>query len=113
MITTLSIKDANLMTENDGQHISSAGMWRSTLHHFAEEEQQMQDNDYPEKREHTKEHDMFTRQVARFQQDMIDGKGMLAMEMVRFLKQWLLDHMQNCDRNYYKYLATTVGAKLP
>jgi hemerythrin-like metal-binding protein len=91
-------------SENSLEH-SIAELFDYTLRQFAEEEQKMLDNDYPEKIEHAKEHDMFTRQVARFKQDMIDGKGMLAMEMVSFLKKWLLNHMQNCDGNYHKFLA--------
>ncbi len=82
-----------------------AELFDYTVQHFSNEDHLMEINDYPEKREHAKEHDMFTRQVAKFQQDMIDGNSMLAMEMVRFLKNWLLDHIQNCDRNYFKFMA--------
>jgi len=101
-----NINDCLIEDTENSLDRSIAELFNYTVQHFSKEEQQMEDNNYPQKREHTKEHDMFTRQVAQFQQDMIDGKGMLAMEMVRFLKSWLLDHMQNSDRNYYKFMAT-------
>jgi hemerythrin len=74
-------------------------------YHFAAEEQLMQNNGYPEQRIHTKEHDMFTRQIAHFQQDLFDGKGLLALEMVKFLGTWLIHHILDVDRKLCTYLA--------
>lgn len=76
-----------------------------TQYHFSAEEQLMQDSNYPARREHTMEHDMFTRQIAQFQQDLVDGKGLLAMEMIQFLGTWLLHHIIDVDKKFGIYLA--------
>jgi len=76
-----------------------------TQYHFSAEEQLMQDTNYPARREHTMEHDMFTRQIAQFEQDLFDGKGLLALEMIQFLGTWLLRHIIDVDKKFGIYLA--------
>ena len=74
-------------------------------YHFSVEERLMLDNGYPEQQAHTKMHDLFIRQIARFQLDLFAGKGLLAMEMMVFLGKWLIDHILDVDRKLYIYLA--------
>lgn len=75
-----------------------------SIYHCSEEELLMQDNDYPEQQKHMQEHDVFIRQIARFQQDLLEGNGLLSMEMTQFLSTLLADHIQDFDRKLHAYL---------
>ncbi|MBF0166878.1 MAG: hemerythrin family protein [Alphaproteobacteria bacterium] len=72
-----------------------------TKTHFAREEEAMARFSYQEFASHKREHDDLTRQVidvqTKFHQDLTAS---LSMEVMNFLKNWLVKHIQGTDRKY-------------
>src|SRR5579862_7146579 len=71
-----------------------------TKTHFAAEERLMQRCGYPEFAAHKATHDELTRRVVDLQQQQKSGKTMLSIETLRFLSQWLQQHIGGTDRKY-------------
>ncbi|MDW7733293.1 MAG: bacteriohemerythrin [Methanolobus sp.] len=71
-----------------------------TQYHFSTEEKYMVQYKYPEYVAHKKEHDKFIEQVGAFKKDYESGKAGLTFELLNFLKDWLVGHIQESDRKY-------------
>ncbi len=77
-----------------------------TKTHFAYEEQLFTQHDYAETEAHKNEHADLTRQVLEIQQKHSAGAtATLSMELMNFLKNWLVRHIQGSDRKYAPFLA--------
>jgi len=73
--------------------------------HFAHEEHFFAQTNYPEAAAHKKEHDDLTRQVLEVQQKYKAGAtGTLSIDVMNFLKNWLLKHIMGSDKKYGPYL---------
>jgi hemerythrin-like metal-binding protein len=72
-----------------------------TLVHFQHEEQIMQEHRYPNFAEHVAEHDEMRKRTADFLEHahLVTGKNLL-----RFLKEWWVGHIQGEDKKYAPYL---------
>jgi hemerythrin len=72
-----------------------------TKTHFAREEEAMAKLGYQEFASHKREHDDLTQQVidvqTKFHKDLTAS---LSMEVMNFLKNWLVKHIQGTDRKY-------------
>lgn len=75
-----------------------------TQRHFMTEEQLFLKHAYPETTRHTREHNAFIERVAGFQKDLDSGRIMLSMEVLNFLKEWLIGHIQGVDKKYGPFL---------
>ena len=74
--------------------------------HFAHEEQLFAKTSYPEAAAHKKLHDDLTGQVLALQKRYKDGdKAALSVEVLKFLKNWLITHIQGADKEYGPHLA--------
>ncbi|SDH73857.1 bacteriohemerythrin [Roseospirillum parvum] len=78
--------------------------------HFAREEAIMADAGYPDLEQHRRVHDEIRRVVA----DIADlharaPRDLNHAEVLRFLKIWLLSHIQKADMRYAPYLAASDG----
>jgi len=78
------------------------------IYHFAAEEELMSRFSFGKAGEHLKEHDDFIQRIKAHQQDFYDGRSTLSLELIVFLKDWLLEHILESD----KVLADFVGPKL-
>lgn len=77
------------------------GLIAYTKTHFANEERFMQQHGYPDMAAHRAEHEALARQVAEVQQKYHSGAtATLSMEVMNFLKNWLVKHIQGTDRKY-------------
>jgi hemerythrin len=73
--------------------------------HFGREEQFFAQTGYPEAAEHKKQHDELTRQVLDIQKKFKNGaQGLVTVEVMVFLKDWLVNHIQGTDKKYGPYL---------
>ena len=72
--------------------------------HFAYEERLMQAAHYPEFVPHKAMHAELTKQVLQFQQDVQQGKQLLSIHLLQFLKNWLVNHIQGEDQKYAPFL---------
>ncbi len=76
-----------------------------TKTHFAHEEHQLKKLGYASFEEHKKEHDVLTKQVIDIQRKYHAGAtAMLSMEVMSFLKNWLVNHIQGTDSRYTAFL---------
>jgi hemerythrin len=75
-----------------------------TSTHFAAEERLMKMHSYPELESHRREHTQLVKQVLDIQQAMTEGRKPLTMNIMGFLKEWLVKHIQGDDRKYGSYL---------
>lgn len=76
-----------------------------TGYHFTNEEQAMMADEYPEIEQHRKEHQKLMEQAANFQEISKDMNKEQVQKFYRFLRDWLLDHIINCDKKYGEYVA--------
>ncbi|MGB9623535.1 MAG: bacteriohemerythrin [Phycisphaerae bacterium] len=76
-----------------------------TATHFASEEKRMQQLHYPSYLQHKVEHDTLTRQVRDLKQRFDAGKTTITLEVMKFLREWLTNHIQGTDRKYGPFFA--------
>jgi hemerythrin len=70
------------------------------LSHFQTEEKYFEKFGYLKATAHKKEHKDFVNKVAAFKNDFSKGKAMLSMEIMEFLKAWLINHIKKIDMAY-------------
>lgn len=75
-----------------------------TKYHFENEEKYFVKFDYPGKAEHVKEHNDLRKSVSDLKKRSDELKPVFTMELMTFLKQWLLNHIQGTDKKYGSYL---------
>ncbi len=71
--------------------------------HFADEEQFMKENNYPDLEDHKKKHDMFIDKVCVYE----DVELLLRApyyDMLNFLKEWMVEHITVCDQRIATFL---------
>jgi hemerythrin len=78
-----------------------------TKYHFTTEEMYFDQFGYSESEEHKEEHKYFLEQVAVFKKAFDEGKtklddsdAPLAVDLFKFLKNWLVNHIQVSDKKY-------------
>ncbi|MGD6933627.1 MAG: bacteriohemerythrin [Candidatus Bathyarchaeia archaeon] len=71
-----------------------------TQMHFSTEEKYMQQWNFPQYEAHKNEHNAFVDQVAQFQKDFQAGKAALSVQVLKFLKDWVANHIKETDKNY-------------
>ena len=81
------------------------GLVSYTKTHFGHEEVEMAKFKYPKAPEHIKEHVNLTKQVLDVQAKYKAGNhAVLSMEVMAFLRDWLLKHIQASDKALGDYL---------
>ncbi|WP_407354939.1 bacteriohemerythrin [Methanolobus sp. WCC5] len=71
-----------------------------TKYHFSTEEKYMKRYAYPDYSEHKLEHEKFIENVLKFKEDYEKGKAGISYDILNFLKNWLVGHIQSTDRKY-------------
>lgn len=75
-----------------------------TVFHFSFEEKMLQDNAYPEYPEHKRAHDKLVEQVGQLNGEVQTGKASVTVDLFKFLRSWLNNHIRGTDRRYGPYL---------
>jgi hemerythrin-like metal-binding protein len=75
-----------------------------TDYHFKSEEKAMEEASYPELPAHIKIHDSFVSKVLEFKKDFDEGNVYISLEIINFLKDWILDHILKEDKKYVNYI---------
>jgi hemerythrin len=86
------------------------GLIQYTATHFAHEEDYFAKYAYPEAEKHTEEHQKLVKQVLSFKEKFDAGRANINMELMIFLKDWLIHHILGSDKAYSKHLVER-GAK--
>ena len=71
-----------------------------TCTHFKTEEDYFDRYDYPDTDDHKAQHRHFVRQIDQYNRDFEAGRLTLSMEVMNFLKDWLIKHIQGTDKDY-------------
>lgn len=74
-----------------------------TLTHFATEERYMLAYEYPEIHEHRREHEVFREKALELQQRMRNDEFILSLEVLRFLSDWIANHICASDQRYSRH----------
>ena len=72
--------------------------------HLESEERLMAANGYPGLAAHKQEHAKLTNQVVEFYNRSHSGNPSVAIELMLFLKEWLVNHILHTDKNYGPFL---------
>jgi hemerythrin len=76
-----------------------------TKFHFAREEKFFAQTGYPAAGPHKQQHEALTRQVLDVQQKYAAGSNAtLSLDVMHFLKNWLVTHIQGSDQAYRSHL---------
>ncbi len=71
-----------------------------TKFHFTAEESAMTKAGYSAYPGHKAEHDAFVNKALKYQEDFNSGKLMLSLDVMKFLREWLVNHIQVVDKKY-------------
>jgi hemerythrin len=82
------------------------GLISYTTTHFADEENMMAVYDYPDAVAHKVEHENLIRQVTELQQKFNSGATVMTINVLMFLRDWLMDHIHVTDKKYGAFLNT-------
>ena len=75
-----------------------------TVYHFTAEEKMLQDANYPELAGHKKIHQTFVDKINEFKTDYDEGNIYISLEMINYLKEWILEHILHQDKQYMTYI---------
>lgn len=75
-----------------------------TIYHFQAEEKLIQSYNFPGFLAQQKMHKNFIEKVQEYQTNLASKKLSMSMEVIQFLKTWLVEHIQGQDSKYGKYL---------
>ncbi|MFO0726288.1 MAG: bacteriohemerythrin [Myxococcota bacterium] len=83
-------------------HLSAvlSGLIQYTAQHFAHEEALFAEHGFEDAEEHIAEHQRLVKQVLEFQKKFDAKQASLNMELMRFLKDWLIKHILGSDMKY-------------
>ena len=97
----------NAMHQGGGDailHEHLADLINFTQAHFGAEEQSMRTHDYPGLAPHKCEHDRLLQQIVNLQSQMQAGEQVFSMDVIYFLRYWIMNHVSNSDGAYDTYL---------
>jgi hemerythrin len=83
-----------------------------TKSHFKSEEHLMRKYGYPESANHLKEHDKLTKEVIDFAENFKQGKAIITLPVLNFLKDWLNNHILKTDKLLGQFLSKDVEKDL-
>jgi len=72
--------------------------------HFTTEESYFEGCDYPDCAAHKLQHKDFVAKVTDFKQGFDEGRLMLTLDVMSFLGDWLVEHIQGSDASYAPFL---------
>lgn len=75
-------------------------MVKYTEYHFKTEESYFNRFNYTDAQTHIKEHQFFIEQVGKFRNDFRNESITIAYDIMNFLRDWLIKHIQGSDKKY-------------
>ncbi len=75
-------------------------MTEYALEHFKTEEDYMNKFNYPEYHSHSEEHNDFLTKTLAFSDRVVKGEYHVSNELIEYLKQWIVHHIQVTDKKY-------------
>ncbi len=106
-IVNLINKLHKAMLKGEGKQVLGAiflELKNYTQYHFNAEEQKMIGANYPDFAKHKNEHKELLLQLSKHIQDYEWNKREVTIDTLRFLKEWLFNHIQISDKKYSSFL---------
>ena len=75
-----------------------------TEFHFSSEEILLKNCKYPDFNQHKIIHDQFTAKVKEFERKYLSDTVLLSQEIVQYLKDWLVKHIKESDKQYSMFI---------
>lgn len=75
-----------------------------THYHFDAEEKLMADLGYPQSADHIQAHRKFIASTDDFRKKLEAGESFVGIEVLMFLKEWLVVHIQKSDRSLAEFI---------
>jgi methyl-accepting chemotaxis protein len=75
-----------------------------TASHFSDEEKLFSASQYPGTKGHKEIHQKFVAEIDSFEKQLQSGTATVSMELLTFLKDWLIKHIAGTDPSYVPYL---------
>jgi hemerythrin-like metal-binding protein len=75
-----------------------------TKYHFNEEEILMKRINFPIEEDHIKKHNDFIEKIKEIIERRKKGDNFIAIDIINFLKDWLIDHILVEDKKYAEYI---------
>jgi hemerythrin len=72
--------------------------------HFSAEEKMFENIRYPLAAEHKKRHEAFIKRILNDTQNFEKGKNMVPLAFARFLREWILTHIAEEDKQYAGFI---------
>ena len=76
------------------------GLVNYTINHFNTEETYFRKFNYSSTIAHVEEHQLFVAKVLEFQNSFNEGKTTVSMEILSFLRDWIVQHILGSDRQF-------------
>ena len=76
-----------------------------TSKHFYHEEKEMHAYAYPDFDVHKKAHEQLVADVKKYKDRLESGEQAFSLELLAFLKKWLVNHILGTDKKYSKFFA--------
>lgn len=80
-----------------------------TVYHFEYEEKLFDTHGYPETLNHKKIHKDLVAKVLAFTKEFEQGRAALSMDLMKFLTDWLKNHIMKTDKAYAPFLKDKLG----
>ncbi|MEK6725087.1 MAG: bacteriohemerythrin [Deltaproteobacteria bacterium] len=74
-----------------------------TQYHFSTEEDYFKKFAYPDAGSHIEMHKIFTDKALDVRNRLNQGKFVVSLEITTFLKEWLMHHIKETDKEYSKF----------
>jgi len=75
--------------------------------HFMVEEKHMVDHGYENYEKHKIIHDSFSRKAVDLKKQLSEEGFVLSLDVLNFLRDWLIDHIKGTDREYIPFFIKT------
>ncbi len=79
-----------------------------TASHFSDEEKIFAASHYPGTAEHKAIHRKFVAKLDEFEQQLENGTATVSMDLLSFLKDWLINHIAGTDPTYLPYIKNMI-----
>ncbi len=96
-------------TAHDVMQQTLADLLAYTKTHFANEERMMKQSGFPGFAAHKQLHDGLTAQVHDFVARHNAGRAAISIQLLQFLRKWLVEHIQNSDKRFAAHVRGRMG----
>ncbi len=80
-----------------------------TTYHFLTEETLFETYNYPNAKEHIKQHQECTAKVKDFYEQINAGDTYISIKLSKYLKEWLINHTLDSDQKYGSFLSELIN----